>query len=179
MLEYSPNDPQGRGGPKLIPTGDINFGATTTSFHSYYIQSSLTANSATSSTTFEELKQNKSDIPRRYGLAFPTLDGGYNSIIPIDEKMYFSLLGLQTAMSNAIEIVGGLSAMGAKAYRPDLTRSGCKRPAAKNVLDGQLLAEFATLERSFQVDLSRSMGLSVDNILDAMTEITHFIIPLA
>lgn len=178
MLEYSPNDPASRGGNKLISTGDVHAGATTTSFTSYYLQSSLTANSATSTITFENLKKSKKDIPRLYGLAFPTLDGGYNSVIPVDDKTFFSLLGLQTAMSNALDIVGGLSAMTAKTFRADLSRHSSKRPASKNVLDGQLLLEFARLDRSFQIDLSRSMGLSVDNILDAIAEINYYILPL-
>ena len=183
FMQYAPSDAEARGGNRLVVRGDFNCSCLATSFSSFLCQTSLTGASATSHLTYEELQKLnpinlKVEDAKKFGLVMPTLDGGMNSIIPVAEKTYRRLFSLQTVMTNALETTGGLNARGSRIYRPSFVRGGTKGVKVGNVLDGQLLNEYCNLERSMQVDLCRSIGSSVDLIMDGLVEIGYNCVPL-
>ncbi len=177
FLNYAPNDVAARGGNKLVCRADCHLGTQTVAFQSHFCRSSLTVNSATLQSTLTALKQQdslygKADDSRRFGLHYGSTDGGYGTIIPVNENIYWRLVALQSVMSNALESDCSLSHRSWRLYRRSQRRGGCRNnDRKKGVVDGDLVMKYADLPLVEQEDLANAIGSTVDLILDNLLEV--------
>ena len=117
---------------KLVCRADCHLGAQTVSLHNHYCRSSLLINSATVQSTLVALKIqdsffSKLEDDQRFGLHFGTTDGGFGSIVPLNENVYWRLAALQSVMSNALESDCSLSQRAWQLYRHTSRRGFCRR----------------------------------------------------
>jgi cleavage and polyadenylation specificity factor subunit 1 len=122
FFRYAPNEVAARGGNKLVCCADYHHGAQTVSLQSHYCRSSLLVNSATVQSTLVALKLQDSsfgklDDDQRFALHFGTTDGGFGSILRLNENVYWRLLAIQSVMSNALESDCSLSQKAWRLYR--------------------------------------------------------------
>eukprot|EP00980_Cylindrotheca_fusiformis_P001962 scaffold443_cov125-Cylindrotheca_fusiformis.AAC.11 len=177
FFQYAPGDPAARGGNRLVCRADFHLGSQTADLQSFFCRSSLLINSATPSSTLAALKQQdklygKSDDDRRLGVHFGTSDGGYGSVVPLSEPIYWRLTALQSVMANALESDCSLSQRAWRLYRRSSRRGGCRsNERKKGVIDGDLVMQFADLSVSVQEDLASAIGSTVELILDNLLEL--------
>ena len=177
FLSYAPRDVAARGGNKLVCRSDFHLGTQTTSLGSHFCSSSLIVNSATQDSTLVALKQQdplygKLDDDKRFGLHYGSIDGGFGTILPMSEGIYWRLAALQSVMSNALESDCSLSHRAWRLYRRAPRRGGCRsNDRKKGVVDGDLVMKYADLPISDQEDLASAIGSTVDLILDNLLEV--------
>lgn len=177
FLSYAPNDAAARGGNKLVCRADCHLGTQTIALQSHFCRSSLTVNSATTQSTLAAMKQQdalfgKADDNQRFGLHYGSTDGGFGTIIPVNENIYWRLAALQSVMSNALESDCSLSHRAWRLYRRAQRRGGCRaNDRKKGVVDGDLVMKFADLPLVEQEDLASAIGSTVDLILDNLLEV--------
>jgi cleavage and polyadenylation specificity factor subunit 1 len=177
FLSYAPRDVAARGGNKLVCRSDFHLGTQTTSLGSHFCSSSLIVNSATQNSTLVALKQQdplygKLDDDKRFGLHYGSIDGGFGTILPMSEGIYWRLAALQSVMSNALESDCSLSHRAWRLYRRAPRRGGCRsNDRKKGVVDGDLVMKYADLPISDQEDLASAIGSTVDLILDNLLEV--------
>lgn len=177
FFQYAPGEAAARGGNKLVCRADFHLGSQTSAFHNHVCRSSLWINSATPSSTLAALKQQdnlfgRSDDDQRLGTHFGTSDGGFHSIVPLSEPVYWRLTGLQSVMANALESDCALSQRAWRLYRRSYRRGGCRSTdRKKGVIDGDLVMKYADLPLADQEDLASAIGSTVELILDNLLEI--------
>jgi cleavage and polyadenylation specificity factor subunit 1 len=177
FFQYAPNDPAARGGNRLVCRADFHLGCQTTDMRSDFCKSSLLVNSATPSSTLAALKQQdtffaKSEDYQKLGISFGTIEGGYGSIVPLNESIYWRLAALQSVLVNALEADCALSHRSWRLYRRTPRRGGCRQnERKKGVVDGDLILKYASLSLAEQEDLASSIGSTVDVILDNILEL--------
>lgn len=177
FFQYAPGDPAARGGNKLVCRADFHLGSQTTDLRSHFCRSSLLINSATPSSTLAALKQQdtffgKADDDQRLALTFGTTDGGYHSVVPLSEPIYWRMTALQSVLANAIESDCALSRRAWRLYRRASRRGGCRsNDRKKGVIDGDLVMQYTDLSKADQEDLASSIGSTVDLILDNLLEL--------
>ncbi|KAG7357145.1 CPSF A subunit region-domain containing protein [Nitzschia inconspicua] len=177
FFQYSPGDPAARGGNKLVCRADFHLGCQTTDMPSHFCRSSLLINSATPSSTLAALKQQdtfhgKADDDQRLAVSFGTTDGGYSSVVPLSEPVFWRLTALQSVLVNALESDCALSHRAWRLYRRTPRRGGCQNnERKKGVIDGDLVMKYADLSLPDQEDLASAIGSTVDMILDNLLEL--------
>ena len=94
----------------VLRRSDFHLGTQTTSLDSHFCSSSLLINSATQDSTLVALKQQDplygklDDEDKRFGLHYGYIDaGGFGTILPMSEGIYWRLAALQSVMGNAFE----------------------------------------------------------------------------
>ena len=174
---YAPNDPAARGGNRLVRRADYHLGAQTVGLQSHYCRSSLLVNSATVRSTtvalgLQDPSFGRSEDDRRFGLHFGTTDGGFGSVLPLNENVYWRLLALQSVMSNALESDCSLSQRAWRLYRRTPRRGGCKsNDRKKGVIDGDLVMKYADLPMTDQENLASAIGSTVELVFDNLLEV--------
>jgi cleavage and polyadenylation specificity factor subunit 1 len=144
---------------------------------SHVCRSSLVINSATTESTLVALKQQdplfgKLDDDKRFGLHYGSTDGGFGTIMPVSEGIYWRLAALQSVMSNALESDCSLSQRAWRLFRRAPRRGGCRsNDRKKGVVDGDLVMKYADLPITEQEDLASAIGSTVDLILDNLLEV--------
>ena len=134
-------------------------------------------NSATVQSTLVALKlQDASfgnlDDDQRFALHFGTTDGGFGSILPLNENVFWRLLALSSVMSNALETDCSLSQRAWRLYRRTPRRGGCKsNDRKKGVIDGDLVMKYTDLPLTEQENLASAIGSSVDLVFDNLLEV--------
>lgn len=177
FFQYAPGDAAARGGNKLVCRADFHLGSQTIELQSHFCRSSLLINSATPSSTLAALKQQdtffgRTDDDQRLGVHFGTTDGGYGSIIPLSEPIYWRLTALQSVMVNALESDCALSHRAWRLYRRTPRRGGCRsNDRKKGVIDGDLVIQYVDLAIADQEDLASAIGSTVELILDNLLEL--------
>ena len=177
FFQYAPGDPAARGGNKLVCRADFHFGSQTTDFQSHFCRSSLLINSATPPSTLAALKQQdtffgKADDDQRLAVTFGTIDGGYISVVPLSEPVYWRMTALQSVLANALESDCALSQRAWRLYRRTPRRGGCRNnDRKKGVIDGNLVLQYTDLSKADQEDLASAIGSTVDLILDNLLEL--------
>ncbi len=115
----------------------------------------------------------KGDDDVRFAVHYGTSDGGYGSIFPINENIYWRMTALQSVMSNALESDCALSHRSWRLYRRTTKRGSCKNnDRKKGVIDGDLVLKYSNMAISEQENLASSIGSTVDLILDNLLEIS-------
>ena len=177
FFQYAPGDAAARGGNKLVCRADFHLGSQTTDLRSHFCRSSLLINSATPASTLAALKQQdtffgKADDDRRLAVTFGTTDGGYCSIVPLSEAVYWRMTALQSVLVNALESDCALSQRAWRLYRRSSRRGGCRNnDRKKGVIDGDLVLQYTDLSKADQEDLASAIGSTVDLILDNLLEL--------
>jgi len=177
FFQYAPGDPAARGGNKLVCRADFHLGSQTTDLSNHFCRSSLLINSATPSSTLAALKQQdtffgKADDDQRLAITFGTTDGGYCSVVPLSEPVYWRLTALQSVLVNALESDCALSHRAWRLYRRTPRRGGCRNnDRKKGVIDGDLVMQYTDLSKVDQEDLASAIGSTVDLILDNLLEL--------
>jgi len=177
FFQYSPGDAAARGGNKLVCRADFHLGSQTTDIQSHFCRSSLMLNSATPASTLAALKQQdtffgKADDDQRLAVSFGTTDGGYCSVVPMSEPVYWRMTALQSVLANALESDCALSQRAWRLYRRSSRRGGCRNnDRKKGVIDGDLVLQYTDLSKADQEDLASSIGSTVDLILDNLLEL--------
>jgi hypothetical protein len=174
FFQYSPGDPAARGGNKLVCRADFHMGSQTTDIRNHFCRSSLLINSATPSSTLAALKQQdtfhgKAEDDQRLAVSFGTSDGGYSSVVPLSEPVYWRLTALQSVLVNALESDCSLNHRAWRLYRRTPRRGGCQNSDRKK--DGDVVMKFADISRSDQEDLASAIGSTVEMILDNLLEL--------
>jgi len=178
FFQYAPKDPAARGGNKLVCRADFHLGTQTVGLQSYFCRPSLLINSATTNSTLVALKQQdnfygKLGDDQRFGVHFGTTDGGFGTIVPLSEQVFWRLAALQSVMSNALESHGGLSHRGWRLYRRAPRRGGCRNnDRKKGVIDGDLIIKYTDLSLPEQEDLASAIGSTVELIVDNLLELS-------
>eukprot|EP00537_Pseudo-nitzschia_pungens_P008215 CAMPEP_0172362906 /NCGR_PEP_ID=MMETSP1060-20121228/6404_1 /TAXON_ID=37318 /ORGANISM="Pseudo-nitzschia pungens, Strain cf. cingulata" /LENGTH=1509 /DNA_ID=CAMNT_0013085515 /DNA_START=17 /DNA_END=4546 /DNA_ORIENTATION=- len=177
FFQYAPGDAAARGGNKLVCRADFHLGTQTTDLRSHFCRSSLLINSATPSSTLAALKQQdtffgKADDDQRLALTFGTTDGGFHSVVPLSEPVYWRMTALQSVLANALESDCALSRRAWRLYRRAPRRGGCRNnDRKKGVIDGDLVMQYTDLSKADQEDLASAIGSTVDLILDNLLEL--------
>ncbi len=177
FFQYSPGDAAARGGNKLVCRADFHLGSQTTDLQSHFCRSSLMVNSATPGSTLAALKQQdtffgKADDDQRLAVSFGTTDGGYCSVVPLSEPVYWRMTALQSVLANALESDCALSQRAWRLYRRSSRRGGCRNnDRKKGVIDGDLVLQYTDLSKADQEDLASAIGSTVDLILDNLLEL--------
>jgi len=177
FFQYAPNDSAARGGNKLVCRADFHLGDQTIFFGSHWCRSSLLINSATPNSTLAALKRQDTlfgrvDDDQRFAVNFGTTDGGFGSVVPLSEQVYWRLTALQSVMSNALESNCALSQRSWRLYRRTPRRGGCRsNDRKKGVIDGALILKYADLPLTDQEDLASAIGSTVELILDNILEL--------
>lgn len=177
FFQYAPGDPAARGGNKLVCRADFHLGSQTTDMPNHFCRSSLLINSATPSSTLAALKQQdtfygKADDDQRLAITFGTTDGGFGSIVPLSEPIYWRLTALQSVLVNALESDCALSHRAWRLYRRTPRRGGCRNnERKKGVIDGDVIMQYTDLSRADQEDLASAIGSTVELILDNLLEL--------
>ncbi|KAI9015412.1 CPSF A subunit region-domain-containing protein [Hyaloraphidium curvatum] len=126
------------------------------------------------------IRMRKVGLPRKKGGPAPTskqhasmlasADGSLSFVMPISEKMYRRLLSLSTRLLNALPHPAGLNPRGFRRAHSHIDRltSGS---SMRNPIDGDLLFRFVSLPFNRQKELSRSIGSTLERVLDDMLEV--------
>ena len=177
FFQYAPGDAAARGGNKLVCRADVHLGSQTVALQSHFCRSSLLINSATPTSTMAALKSQdsflgKTDDDQRLGVHYGTSDGGFGSIVPLSEPVYWRLAALQSVMANALESNCALNPRAFRLYQRTLRRGGCRsNDRSKGVIDGDLVIQYSDLSLPDQEDLASAIGSTVDLILDNLIEL--------
>jgi len=177
FFQYAPGDAAARGGNKLVSRADIHIGAQTVSLESHFCRSSILVNSATPSSTLAALKSQdslygRSDDDQRLGVHFGTSDGGFSTILPLNEPDYWRLAALQSVLANALESDCALNPRAWRLFRRTPRRGGCRNnDRRKGVIDGDLVIQFCDLPTADQEDLASAIGSTVELIIDNLLEL--------
>ena len=179
FFQYAPGEAAARGGNKLVCRADFHLGAQTAAFKNHMCKSSLYVNSASPSSTLAALQQQDpffgktDDDQKRMGAYFGTSDGGFGSVVPVSEPVYWRLAALQSVMANALENDCALSHRAWRLYTRSFRRGGCRSTdRKKGVIDGDLVSKYMDLPLTDQEDLASAIGSTVGLILDNLLELT-------
>lgn len=177
FFQYAPGEAAARGGNKLVCRADFHLGSQTAAFQNHSCKSSLYINSASPTSTLAALKQQdaffgRADDDQRIAAHFGTSDGGFGSVVPLSEPVYWRLAALQSVMANALENDCALSNRAWRLYTRSFKRGGCRgTDRKKGVIDGDLVAKYMDLPLSDQEDLASAIGSTVGLILDNLLEL--------
>ncbi|XP_030026309.2 cleavage and polyadenylation specificity factor subunit 1 [Manduca sexta] len=135
LFMYQPQARESYGGQRLIRKSDFHLGQ---QVHAMF-------------------RINARQVPnanhRKHVTMYTTLDGGIGYVLPITEKMYRRLLMLQNVMNNYCCHIAGLNPRAFRTYKT--SRRGVCGGAARGVLDGDLVALYATMPNYEKLDIAK------------------------
>ncbi|PRP79749.1 cleavage and polyadenylation specificity factor subunit 1-like [Planoprotostelium fungivorum] len=99
---------------------------------------------------------------------FGTLDGGLGLVTPMEEVVYQRLLSLQSRLNSMIPHTAGLNPRG---YRATGRRKMTRNEARNDMLDGDLIWQYLSLDHIDQRRLARAIGTTQEQILRNMMDI--------
>jgi len=106
--------------------------------------------------------------PTQHALLWASLQGSLGFLAPIDEKLFRRLWFLSTKMVVGAPHVGGLNPRAHRAHDAGATTA----QELKCMLDGVLLGEFASLDRSEQDTLAQQIGTTPQKVLSSINELS-------
>lgn len=109
-----------------------------------------------------------SDIGQIPTVIFGTINGVIGVVASLPQDQYVFLEKLQSHLTKVIKGVGGLSHEQWRSFNNEKKTSD-----AKNFLDGDLIESFLDLSRERMLDISRAMGLSVEELCKRVEELTR------
>ncbi|XP_077229211.1 DNA damage-binding protein 1 [Tasmannia lanceolata] len=109
-----------------------------------------------------------SDVGQIPTVIFGTVNGVIGVIASLPHEQYVFLEKLQSNLVKVIKGVGGLSHEQWRSFNNEK-----KTADAKNFLDGDLIESFLDLSRSRMEDISKAMGVSVEEICKRVEELTR------
>ncbi|TPX33999.1 2-dehydropantoate 2-reductase [Synchytrium microbalum] len=117
-------------------------------------------------------------VSRQHGLLCGTLDGGLGMMVPVSDKQFKRMYALWSKLVNGLQHVAGLNPRG---YRQGQSRGPPQGAAqilggmtnTRSTMDGDLIWQFASLSVSQQREIAKSIGSSVERIMDDLLEIQH------
>jgi cleavage and polyadenylation specificity factor subunit 1 len=112
----------------------------------------------------------------KMGVIAGTLDGGLCSVLPITEKIFKRLYGVYARMVTHMEHHAGLNPRGYRQivlpYKSIYSQAVVTGPPGpRGILDGALLHKFIKLSVHHQREVSKSIGLNENRILDDLLEL--------
>lgn len=99
---------------------------------------------------------------------FGTINGVIGVIASLPSEQYVFLEKLQSTLRKVIKGVGGLSHEQWRSFNSEK-----RQVDAKNFLDGDLIESFLDLNRSKMEDISKAMGVSVEELSKKVEELTR------
>ncbi|KAJ3339361.1 Cleavage and polyadenylation specificity factor subunit 1 [Gonapodya sp. JEL0774] len=162
MFAFSPEDVRSIGGTKLLRRGEFHVG----------------------SQVLQMVRVRKMTLPRRKGgpamasrqqaVIMTTADGGLCAMVPIPEKMYRRLTAVANRLVAGAQQIAGLNPRGFRRLR-STSASFLSSPSTvtrgANILDGNVIEMFNNLSIRRQREVSKSVGSSVDRVLDDLLEL--------
>eukprot|EP00123_Amoebidium_parasiticum_P016813 comp23593_c0_seq1/m.40045 comp23593_c0_seq1/g.40045 ORF comp23593_c0_seq1/g.40045 comp23593_c0_seq1/m.40045 type:complete len:1411 (-) comp23593_c0_seq1:334-4566(-) len=154
IFHYMPEDPESRGGTRLLRKADFHVGSRINSM----------------------VRIGMRDLPGdkfakvRHLNYIGTMDGGLGFVAPVAEKTYRRLNTLQSRMVTQLLHVAGLNPRAHRLYQP-MASTGSN--PCRNILDTDLLGLYAYLPASLRKDLARQIGTSPGQILQDLQEMEH------
>ncbi|OMO75054.1 hypothetical protein CCACVL1_16354, partial [Corchorus capsularis] len=109
-----------------------------------------------------------SDVGQIPTIIFGTVNGVIGVIASLPQEQYMFLEKLQTSLRKVIKGVGGLSHEHWRSFNNEK-----KTVEAKNFLDGDLIESFLDLSRGKMEEISKSLGVSVEELSKRVEELTR------
>lgn len=151
MLAYDPQHKESKGGLILVPKSDFHAGTPLTRMLRIRLNEFL-------------------HEPPRLRLAnlCSTAGGGLAMLAPLPADKYHLLLTLQTRMLVGLPHTAGLNPKSYRRYRPETLHL---RPEGDEVLDGELLTRYNSLELGGRREFAKLLGSSVEDIAGSLLHI--------
>eukprot|EP00164_Ancoracysta_twista_P031964 GFYU01066854.1.p1 GENE.GFYU01066854.1~~GFYU01066854.1.p1 ORF type:complete len:173 (-),score=41.13 GFYU01066854.1:53-535(-) len=149
MFQYVAQGDESRNGKHLVPRADFHLGTHVNCMRRL------------------KLTQVKGGLVKHFTY-YGTLDGGLGHLTTVSDRTFRRLLALQTRLYTSISHVAGLHP---KTFRLFRGKSRSHEMHRKNVLDGDLLSRFVSLDITTQRELAKSVGSTVEQILDNLLEV--------
>ncbi|TPX40593.1 hypothetical protein SeMB42_g03452 [Synchytrium endobioticum] len=163
-MAYAPFNPQSFGGQRLIRRADFHVGSN--------------VNQMVRLRRLPRPKEQEGPavVSNQYGLLCGNLDGGLGMLVPVPDKLFKRMYALWSKLVNGLQHAAGLNPRG---FRQAHIRGPPQGAAsilggvanARSTLDGDLLWQFASLSVSQQRELAKSIGSSVERIMDDLVEV--------
>lgn len=167
LLQYQPELPESSGGMYLIRRTDFNVGAHVNAF--FHVQTKSSASLGAP----REVKQLMTD--KRHVTFLAALDGRIGLVLPITEKMFRRLHMLQIRLLQGLPHNAGLNPKSYRMFRSSQPILYCPQ---RNMLDGELLWQYAQLSWKDKTDFAKQIGTTPTQILEDLKEIdkvtSHF-----
>ena len=109
-----------------------------------------------------------SDVSHIPTIIFDTVDGMIGVIASLPHDQYVFLEKLQSNLRKVIKGVGGLSHEQWRSFNNEK-----KTSEARNFLDGDLIESFLDLNRSKMDEISKAMGVSIEELCKRVEELTR------
>ncbi|KAK9476934.1 CPSF A subunit region-domain-containing protein [Lipomyces japonicus] len=160
ILQYDPENPRSLSGQRLILKSEFYVGRSIQSllmvpkFEEYQRSTESITDAANGSAGAGD--NNSSEV--QYLTLGCTADGNLVAVVPISEIKYRQLLSVQQQITDKVAHVAGLNP---KVHRTTFTSSDFGS-AARAVLDGNLLLQFASLSINRQFDITDRVGKNAD-----------------
>eukprot|EP00455_Lapot_gusevi_P007442 TRINITY_DN13177_c0_g1_i3.p1 TRINITY_DN13177_c0_g1~~TRINITY_DN13177_c0_g1_i3.p1 ORF type:complete len:166 (-),score=23.71 TRINITY_DN13177_c0_g1_i3:34-531(-) len=111
----------------------------------------------------------KTSASSRFMLLAGTLDGSVNCVSPLEELQYRRFYHLHSHLTQQLSHYAGLNPRAFRVFKSeDVHQHGVSK---KNIVDGELLLQFLSLDMYQQRKLARLVGTSADHIIDSLLEI--------
>jgi cleavage and polyadenylation specificity factor subunit 1 len=151
VFSYNPDDPMSQFGKKLMCVGNFYLGSPVNKF------TRLKLNTIKTAKKDDKLMQTRSCVN------YVTLNGSVGFISPLSAADFQKLGRLEMRLVSALNHAAGLNP---KAFR--LTKPAYKMSHnhQRNMIDGDLLLKFASLERTKQDELAALVKLTTNDIID-------------
>ncbi|KAJ3211452.1 Cleavage and polyadenylation specificity factor subunit 1 [Entophlyctis luteolus] len=163
ILSYLPDSFQSYEGQKLIRKGEIHIGSR--------IQKFLRLRKLPTGKT----KNGVIVFSKQFFCVGVTLDGGMNFTVPCSEKLFKRLYAVYSRMVNNLLPLAGLNPRGFRQvqgrHKLQTSMMSVGPPGPKAVLDGDVLLNYLSLPVTTQSDIARSVGSSVERIIDDLHEV--------
>merc|ERR1712166_26154 len=105
-----------------------------------------------------------------HSLVFGTLEGGFGTLTPIDERVFKRLFMLQLRMLKAVPQFAGMNQEAFHAHQP---YHYMEADVKQHIVSGDLLCQYMNLNVALQNELALSIGTTSRRILDNLTEIAR------
>ncbi|KAK9150971.1 hypothetical protein Syun_009280 [Stephania yunnanensis] len=109
-----------------------------------------------------------SDVGQIPTIIFGTINGVIGVIASLPQDQYLFLDRLQSNLVKVIKGVGGLSREQWRSFNNEK-----KMVEARNFLDGYLIASFLDLSRNRMEEISKAMGVSLEELCKRVEELTR------
>ncbi|EFC40480.1 CPSF A subunit [Naegleria gruberi] len=175
IFSYLPQHQESNDGRNLVPVCDFHIGTLINSLIRMKVRELPDDNTIRLGNVNEKPKQSgKKDItktnPNHQFILFGSVDGAIGYVAPINEVTHRRLFALQLKMYTQLEQAAGLHPKSFRLYKPlERTEYNYK----KNIIDGQLIWNYANINTILQRDLARQIGTNSDNILRSIQELNQ------
>eukprot|EP00744_Colponema_vietnamica_P008634 GILI01012311.1.p1 GENE.GILI01012311.1~~GILI01012311.1.p1 ORF type:complete len:642 (+),score=193.96 GILI01012311.1:47-1927(+) len=153
LLQFAPQDPNTRGGLLLSCAADFKSSQRILKLVRAKMHPFFSA---------PNKKTNK------HAAFFGATDGALGVVVPLEETVFRRLNTLHSVMVNSLPQVAGLNPRAFRAFAP---WHKMRRPAKKNILDGQVLYMYPFLSATQQRDLARMVGSQPETILQNLRDL--------